>query len=59
MSERLQKGCKMSDWLFNIHMDGVVREVNASVLGSGLGLVGVTAGRNFEINPVLFEYVLH
>ena len=28
----------MSPWLFNVYMDGVVREVNARVLGRGLML---------------------
>ena len=31
-------GCVMSPWLFNLYMDGVVREVNASVLGKGVKL---------------------
>ena len=26
----------MSPWLFNVYMDGVVREVNVRVLGKGL-----------------------
>ena len=30
---RLRQGCVMSPWLFNVYMDGVVREVNARVLG--------------------------
>ena len=25
----------MSSWLFNVHMDGVLREVNARVFGIG------------------------
>ena len=29
----------MSPWLFNVYMDGVVREVNVRVLGKGLELV--------------------
>ncbi len=29
----------MSPWLFNVYMDGVVREVNARMLGKGLSLV--------------------
>ena len=32
----LRQGCVMSRWLFNIYMDGVVREVNVRVLGKGL-----------------------
>ena len=33
---RLLQGCVMSQWLFNVYMDGVVREVNARVLGKGV-----------------------
>ena len=29
----------MSPWLFNIYMDGVVREVNARMLSRGFSLV--------------------
>ncbi len=31
----------MSLWLFNVYMDGVVKEVNARVLYRGLSLVNV------------------
>ena len=31
----LRQGCVMYPWLFNVYMDGVVREVNVSVLGKG------------------------
>ena len=31
----LRQGCVMSQWLFNVYMDGVVREVNDGVLGKG------------------------
>ena len=30
----LRQGCVMSPWLFNVYMDGVVREVNVRVLGA-------------------------
>ena len=43
----------MSPWLFNVYMDGVVREVNARVLGKGLELLSANGGR-FEINQLLF-----
>ena len=33
---RLRQGCVMSPWLFNLYIDGVIREVNARVLGRGL-----------------------
>ena len=29
----------VSPWLFNVYMDGVMREVNARVLGKGLDLL--------------------
>ena len=46
-------GCVMSPWLFNVYMDGVVREVNFKVLGKGLELPSANGGR-FEINQLLF-----
>ena len=48
-----RQGCVMSSWLFNVYMDGVVREVNARVLGKGLELLSVNGDR-FEINWLLF-----
>ena len=38
---------------FNVYMDGMVREVNAMVLGKGLELLSANVGR-FEINHLLF-----
>ena len=49
----LRKGRVMSPWLFNVFMDGVVREVNVWVLGKWLELLSATGGR-FEINQLLF-----
>ena len=43
----------MSPWLFNVYMDGVVREVNARVLGRGLELVDGSGG-SWEVNQLLF-----
>ena len=48
-----KQGCVMSPWLFNVFMDGVVRELNAMVLGKGLELLSANGG-NFEINQLLF-----
>ena len=50
---RLRQGCVRSPWLFNVYMDGVVQEVNISVLGKGLELLRANGGR-FEINQLLF-----
>ena len=43
----------MSPWLFNVYVDGVVREVNFRVLEIGLELLSTNGGR-FEINQLLF-----
>ena len=49
----LRQGCVMSPWLFNVYMDGVVREVNVRLLGKGLKLLSANGGK-FEINQLLF-----
>ena len=49
----LRRGCVMSPWLFNVYMDGVVREVNVRVLRKELELLSANGGR-FEINQLLF-----
>ena len=49
----LKQGWVMSPWLFNVYMDGVVREVNARVLVKGLEQLSANGGR-FEINQLLF-----
>ena len=49
----LRQGCVIFPWLFNVYMDGVVREVNVRVLGKGLELLSANGGR-FEINQLLF-----
>ena len=43
----------MSPWLFNVYMDGVVREVNVRVFGKGSELLSANGGR-FEIIELLF-----
>ena len=50
---RLRHCCVMSPWLFNVYVDGVVREVNIRVLGKGLELLSANGGR-FEINQLSF-----
>ena len=40
-------------WLFNMYMDDVLREVNATKLEKDQELVGANVGR-FEINQLLF-----
>ena len=45
----LRQGCVMSPWLFNVYMDGVLREVNARMLGKSLELLSVNDGW-FQIN---------
>ena len=46
------QGCVMSSWLFNLYIDGVVREVNARVLGRGLKLVDGN-DNEWELNQLL------
>ena len=50
----LRQECVMSLWLFNLYIDGVVREVNAQVLGRGLKLVDGNDSE-WELNQLLFE----
>ena len=49
----LRQGCVMSPWLFNVYMDGVVREVTVRALKKWLKLLSTNGGR-FEINQLLF-----
>ena len=49
----LRQGCVMSPWLFNLYIDGVVREVNARVMGRGLELNG-GGGMRWELCQLLF-----
>ena len=48
-----RRGCVMSPWMFNVYMDGVIGEVNVSVLGKRLELLSGNGGR-FERNQLLF-----
>ena len=49
----LRQGCVMSPWLFNVYMDGMIREVNVRMLGNRLESLNANGGR-FEINQLLF-----
>ena len=49
----LRQGCVVSPLLFNVYMDGVVREVNVRVLGKVSELLSVNGGR-LEINQLLY-----
>ena len=49
----LRQGCVMSPWLFNVYIDGVVREVNVRMLETGLDLQS-SNGNMLEINQLLF-----
>ena len=40
----MRQGRVMSPWLFNMIMDGVVKEVNARMNGRGLELIGQMYG---------------
>ena len=53
MREGLRQGCVMFPWLFNLYIDGVVREVNARALGRGLKLVDGN-DNEWELNQLLF-----
>ena len=50
-----RQACVMSPWLFDIWMDGVVREVYARAERNGVNLVGVDGqGQGWELYQVLF-----
>ncbi len=45
----LRQGCVMSPWLFNVYMDGIVREVNARVQGKCLVRLGEDGGAKVKL----------
>ena len=36
----LRQGCVISSWLFNMYIDGVIKEVNARAQGRGVQFLG-------------------
>ena len=48
----LRQGCVMSPWLFNLYMDGVMREVNARVMNRGVRLE--RDGREWMVNSLVY-----
>lgn len=49
----VRQGCVMSPWLFNVYMDGVVREVYARTRGVGVNLLN-EAGERWVLSMLLF-----
>uniref|UniRef100_A0A8C8DHP6 ribonuclease H n=1 Tax=Oryzias sinensis TaxID=183150 RepID=A0A8C8DHP6_9TELE len=49
----LRQGCVMSPWLFNVYMDGVVKEVNERVSGTVVSMMK-TDGSEWSVNQLLF-----
>ena len=47
-----KQGCIMSPLLFNLYMDGVLREVNANVMGRDLELLE-SNGRSWQLSHLL------
>ena len=49
----LRQGCVMSPWLFNLYMDGVVREWKARIMNAGVCL-NERDGRQCRVSSLLF-----
>src|SRR5678816_3292259 len=40
----VRKGCVMSPWLFNLYMDGVMKELKVGVTGNGVRMMEMSGG---------------
>ena len=53
----LRQGCVMSIWLFNVYMDGDIREVNVRILGRGL-LLKDQGANDWRVNQLLLHCIV-
>jgi hypothetical protein len=51
----IRLGCMMTAWLFNIVIDGVVREMNSRVMEKGVALVSDN-DREWQLNQILYAH---
>ena len=50
----LRQGCVMSPWLFNVYMDGVMKEVRANVGEVGAVFLETNEGREWIVECLMF-----
>src|SRR5678816_4156031 len=44
INSRVRQGCVMSPWLFNLYMDGVMKELEVGVAGNGVKMMEMSGG---------------
>src|SRR5678816_2535410 len=49
----VRQGCVMSSWLFNLYMDGVMKELEAKVAGDGVRMM--ENGREWRVPYLIYE----